>query len=202
MSADRGLFYEHGERLYVEALWFRQAVRNDIVAVADPANPNLFRFENVFRTRTTGVESALNLRLPGGLALDAAYTRQEAVILEHDAVDPRDNGNQVPGVPEVLWSAGLHWRRAGWHAWLKTRHRGRRYVDTANTRFLEAYRLYDAGLTAPLGRGFELGLEARNLTAETYAELENHPPPGQQFFLTLRWRRGPAEPAEPPEPAR
>jgi outer membrane receptor protein involved in Fe transport len=190
VSSDGGLYFQAGEAFYVEALAFRQETRQTIVALPAPSSPNLFRFENVNRTRSTGVEAALHARMPLGFSLDLAWTRTDAVILDNDAADPRDNGNRVPGVPRERWNASAAWRQGGWHAWLQARYSGRRYVDTANTRYLQPYTLFDAGLNVPLGHGFELGVEGRNLTNVTYAELDNYPPPGTQGFLTLRWKWG------------
>jgi vitamin B12 transporter len=192
-STDGGIFVKVGDGVYAELQAFRQEVRNDIVAVADPTSPTLFRLQNVFRTRSTGLEATVSLRLPGGFDMDGAWTRMAALILDNDPIDPRDNGNRVPGVPDLRWNAALNWRHQGWHAFLSTRYSGRRFVDTANTRFLRAYQVADTGLAVPVGRGFETGLEVRNLTNATYVELENQPPPGRQYFLTLRWRLSPVD---------
>lgn len=196
LSSDGGAFWSAGDAFYGEVLAFRQDARQQIVALPAPASPNLFRFENVGRTRTHGLEASLSIRPGEGLALDASWTRQRATILDNAAVDPRDNGHQVPGVPGQHWNLALNWRHGGWHAWLQAHHSGVRYVDTANSRYLAAYSVADAGVTAPLGRGWSLSLTGRNLGNVTYAELDNYPPPGRQLFLTLRWSRGP-----PPSPA-
>ncbi|HEX9844812.1 MAG TPA: TonB-dependent receptor [bacterium] len=204
-SGDGGLYMARGKWLYAEALAFRQDARQQMLALPAPASPNLFRFENVNRTRTTGSEATLELRGPHGLSADLAWTRQDARILDNDAVDPRDNGNRVPGVPEQRATLSLAWRQAGWHVWSQARYSGRRFVDTANTRYLRPYTVVDAGLTAPLGAGWSASLEGRNLGNVTYAELDNFPPPGLQAFLTLRWQGGQPAPAggnaRPPGPA-
>jgi vitamin B12 transporter len=204
-SRDGGVYYAREEALYGELLAFRQDTRQQIVALPAPASPNLFRFENVNRTRSTGLEASLETRglagLPGwqGLATSLTWTQQRAEILDNDAIDPRDNGHLVPGVPERRGAASLAWRGGGWHLWLQARHSGRRFVDTANTRYLQAYTVVDAGLTVPLGAGWSASLEGRNLGNVTYAELDNFPPPGLQVFFTLRWQRG--EPQRKPEGA-
>jgi outer membrane receptor protein involved in Fe transport len=72
--------------------------------------------------------------------------------------------------------------------YLAARYSGRRFIDTANSRFLASYLVADGGFSFPLRYGFSAGLEGKNLTNESYAELENFPPPGRELFLTLRWR--------------
>lgn len=191
VSTDAGPTLAWGEAFYAEVLAFRQEAEQQIVALPAPASPNQFRFENVTRTRTTGYEAAVSLRPGAGIAADLAWTRQEAVILDNDAVDPRHNGNRVPGVPDELWNLALAWRHAGWHLWGQARHSGTRWVDPANTRFLRPYTVYDAGLTAPLNPAWSVSLEGRNVTGVTYAELDNYPPPGAQVLVTLRWERPP-----------
>ena len=192
LSQEAGLFVDLEPTFYAEVQLFRQVLEEAIVLTARADNPNRFRFENVSRTRSEGLELTLNLRGPGGLSLDGALTRQTALIEANDRLDPRDNGKRVPGVPDEHWSAGLSWRPApGWSAWVSTRRQGRRFVDTANTRFLRAYQVTELGATAPLVYGLELALDVRNATNETYAELENFPAPGRQLLLTLRWRLHP-----------
>jgi outer membrane receptor protein involved in Fe transport len=189
-SQDAGVYADWPERFYGELLDFEQDFRNTVALVADPASPALFRFENLTRTRSTGYEALATWKPTRGLTLSVNYTRIRAVLLDNDAIDPRDNGKQVPGIPTERGSAELAWRREGWSVYAKARSSAERFVDTANSRALRPYTVWDAGIGVPLPRGFEASLDARNLTSETYAEVDNYPAPGRQVFLTLRWRLG------------
>ena len=188
-AVDAGLFLERAGRYYTEVSTFRQDTTNNIVAVASRERPNRFRFENLAQTRSTGLELSASLHLSANTALDASASRTTAIIVS-SGLDPRDAGNQVPGVPVLRWRTGLSWRREQWRASTSLRHSGRRYVDSANSRYLKSYRVWDAGLTVPLGAGFSLGLDGRNLANTAYADLENRPPPGRELLLSLRWRAG------------
>jgi vitamin B12 transporter len=95
-SSDGGVFYEIEGSLYAELLYFRQDVRDDIVAIADPQTTSLFRFENVSRTRSTGWEAAFSLRGRSGFSLDLGWTLMEAV---------------VPEVPGNVRGGACTWRR-------------------------------------------------------------------------------------------
>ncbi|MCH8077452.1 MAG: TonB-dependent receptor [SAR324 cluster bacterium] len=187
ISRDGGIFLEWGKWLFGEALYFRQDTTDNIISLPAPESSSLFRFENVSRTRSTGVEAALNLRFTSKFSMDAAWTRTRAVILENDAVDPRTNGKRVPGVPDRLWKVSMDWRRGGKHLWLQVRHKGTRYVDALNTIFLRPFTVYDGGISVSLGQYFQVSLEGRNLGNVTYAEKDNFPPPGRRGLLTLRW---------------
>jgi outer membrane receptor protein involved in Fe transport len=191
-SQDGGVYADWPERFYGEVTAFEQDFRNSVSLVPDPANPALFRFQNLTRTRSTGYEALATWKPTRGLTLSVNYTRTRAVLLNNDAIDPRDNGKQVPGVPEQRASAELAWRRAAWSAYVKARYASERFIDTANSQVLRPYTVWDAGVTVPLPRGFEAGFDARNVTGQTYAEVDNFPAPGRQLFLTLRWRLGPA----------
>ncbi len=191
-SRDGGLFWEPGEHVYAELLAFHQDTRNQIIAY--PEGSRLY-FRNLAHTRSRGVEAALNLRLPGRVAVDLNYTRTDAIVLE--AVDPALRGNRVPGVPERQWKAALSWRPGRWRLWTLARHSGTRYVDDSNSRFLRPYTVWDGGLTLPLTRAFSLSVEGRNLTNITYAEVDNHPPAGRRALVTLRWNP-PAKPSRAP----
>ena len=191
VSSDGGLFIESSGKYYGELLYFEQNLRNDIVAIADPSATSQFRLQNVFRTRSTGWEAAFNIRFATGLSLDVSWTVMKAIILENDRDDPRDNGNRVPGVPERQGSAAVSWHKDGWRLYVNARYSDRRFIDSANSRFLQSYLVVDGGWGFPLAYGFSGNLEGKNLTNETYAELENFPPPGRQLFFTLRWRYPP-----------
>jgi len=204
-SADAGFYLERPDGFYGELIAFQQEYLNSIVLLANPASPALFRFENLTRTRSTGSEALVAWKPSRGLTLSATVTRTRAVLLDNDAIDPRDNGNQVPGVPEERGAAELSWRREGWSLYVKVRAAGKRFVDTANSRALNPYAVWDGGMTVPLSAGFELALDGRNLGNEVYAETDNFPAPGLQVFLTLRWRlhppaAGPSAPSAPPPP--
>lgn len=195
-SWDAGVFWDAEPALYAEVQTFEQVQDDAIVLVAREDVPAQFRFENLTRTRTTGVEAALNWRPATSWRVDLSASLSRPRIERNDRIDPRDNGNDVPGIPREQWSAALRWEREGWWASLGTRHRGRRYIDTANTRYLTAYTVTDVAAGTPLPWGFALILEVTNLTNETYADLENFPAPGRQLLLTLRWRHGGGK--EPP----
>jgi vitamin B12 transporter len=197
-SADGGVFFEVTDRFYGEAIAFRQEYRDNIVAIANPASPSLFRFENLTRTRSTGVEASAQVRPTPQWTLQASGTQTTAILLDNDAVDPRDNGKRVPGIPEARATAEVRWRRESWSVYGKGRYSSARYVDTANTRRLGGYHVYDAGLGFPLPGGFGGGFEARNLLNATYAEQENYPAPGREVFLTVRWRWKEEIPGAPP----
>ena len=189
-SSDLGVFLEREETLYLEWMAFRHDSENTIVAVPAAENPNLLRFENVTRTRSTGSETSLSLRWGGGWSLDAGWTRTDAIIVDNGGGDPREIGNRLPGIPRDRYTLSTAWRGGGWHPWLQSRHQGAQFIDTANTRYLKAYTLVDAGITIPITASWEVSLTGRNLTNITYAELDNYPPPGRQGFLTLRWKTG------------
>ena len=199
VSRDGGIFWQWGEWLYTEALYFRQDTKNNINFIDAPGPPIKFRPENLERIRSTGVETTVNLRAWGGLTVDLSWTRTKAIILA--AENPKVIGNKVPGVPDRRFTASVAWRQGGWHVWTQIRHSGNRFVDVENSISLLAFTVIDAGLTVPLGRHFEVGIEGRNLTNETYSEKDNFPPPGRQGFFTLRWRlyekKRPNEPGLP-----
>ncbi|MEE8395328.1 MAG: TonB-dependent receptor, partial [bacterium] len=145
-----------------------------------------FRFQNLVRTRATCLEGSLNLRLSAGIGLNLALTTTRATILENPG-DTSAIGNQVPGTPGFEWNARVDWRRGKWRAHLSLRERGRRYIDAANSTFLLPYRLAEGGLTFPLAKGWLGTLAGKNLTNLNYAELENFPAPGREWFFTIRW---------------
>ncbi len=198
-SLDGGFFVEVKKKFYFEALYFRQDLRNDIVAVGGQPSDSLFQLRNISRTRSTGLEMTLHYRA-GRLNLNLGLTRTKALIRANE--DGRYVGNLVPGIPATKWSAAVTWRKRLWHAHLSFRFTDRRFIDTANSRFLNSYRLLDAGIGFPIGLGLEGALEGKNLTNETYAELENFPPLGRTLFFTLRWRFERGRKLKPPDAAK
>ena len=194
-TADAGLFIKLSDRFYGEVIGFHHFTTDQIVATADPVSPALFRFQNLERTRSEGVETSASGQLGPHVRLNATYQRTRAEVLADGnpavSTGQTEGVKQVPGVAENLASAGVVWQAnntRGWRLAVDWRHVGRRYIDTANNHFLKPYQIWEATLGFPLWRDFTGRLTGRNLTNETYAEVENHPPPGRQLFLTVVWR--------------
>ena len=196
-SADAGLYFSRSAAIYAEALYFEQDYQDEIVALANPASPSLFQFQNLSHTRSAGVEASLAFQPLAALSCNLSLTQTHALLLNNDAIDPRDNGNQVPGVPVVQAQAQVTWHRERWNATVKTRYASERFVDTANSRFLQPYQIWDLAWGFPLPWHLNGLLEARNVTNETYSEVDNFPSPGRQFFLTVRWHFASGFPTEP-----
>lgn len=193
-STDGGVFWEGGKGAYVEVLGFRQEATDDIVAVGAGSG---FKLVNLDATRTTGVEMTLNLSLAKGLTLDGSLTRMTPRIIT--ANDSRHDGNLIPGQPRLRWKASLEWKSGRTRAGVNTAHVGDRFISEDNVRYLRAYRLWNAEAVWPFmdwlpgkswSKGLEAGLEIRNLTNQTYLDMENMPPPGREVFFTLRWESG------------
>jgi vitamin B12 transporter len=100
-SLDAGVEQKIGDRVTVEATWFRLRTR-DLIAF-DPVSGIL---QNLNRTRCVGTELALNAKPTDGLVLRAAWTRQR----------PRndDTGDRLPNRPDEFASAGAEWTRGAW----------------------------------------------------------------------------------------
>ncbi len=200
-SYDGGIFLELSPSLYTEWIAFQQEIHDNILSIANQDNPLFFRYENVHRVHSEGTESLLSLRL-NRYYLDVSLTRLNARIRQNALDDPRFNGNFVPHQPQkqITWRLGTH--SPHWQTELRSRQVSRRFLNRANTRFLEPYRIYHLRLGFQPKPSWQTSLNIRNLTNITYAESENHPPAGRQWLFTLAWQfpNPPVQHASPSRP--
>ncbi len=187
-SQDLGLFLQYNPHLYAEWIAFQQTIRDNIIPIAKEENPIQFRFENIHQVRSTGSETLLGWRIRHTY-LDASLTKLKAIIQKNNANDPRYNGNFVPQQPQKQLNFRLGNKLPRWQTEIRSRQTSRRYLNPANTRFLVPYRLYHLHLSFKPTPSWKISLNIRNLTNITYAERENYPPPGRQWFLNLSFQK-------------
>ena len=186
-SQDGGLFFQSSPHFYAEWIAFQQRIYNNIVPVARVENPIQFRFENVHQVRARGSESLLGWR-KNNTYLDASLTRLNARIYQNNSNDSRYNGNLVPAKPQRQISMRLGMQLLRWQTEISSRYFSRRYLNQANTRFIEPYRLYHFKLGFSPTSPWDISLNIKNLTNITYAERENYPTAGRQWFLNVAFR--------------
>jgi len=139
-SVDAGVDQRIGDRLEVEATWFRLRTR-DLIAF----DGTRFVLDNISRAEVQGVEAGARLDAGGGLVLRGSWTRQR----------PRDasTGARLTNRPDGFGTLGAEWTRGDWTLAADAYHQGA--VDDLGARGPDQ-RLRDAA-----GRRTILNLSAR-----------------------------------------
>jgi iron complex outermembrane receptor protein len=187
--------------VYDYELW--DEIRNVYVRPFPGAPFTVPRFENIERSRHTGVEVGFGAILVEGLGvaqdmlgLRTAYTWSRFVFVD----DSRFNGNDLPGAPEHYLRSELRYDHpAGfWVApnieWVPTSY----FVNSENTARTEAYTLYNIRLGYDY-KPWNLSafFEARNLTDKDYIAAVTvddangrffAPGDGRSFYGGISWR--------------
>jgi iron complex outermembrane receptor protein len=143
-------------------------------------DPQTFLNENLDETAHAGVEASLWLPLGRWAALQAglSYERAEFTGGPHD-------GNELPLVPEVSGSAGLHlgpWQGLG--GFVRVNYVGQRpFAGDYQGEFedLDAYTTVDAGASYTWDR-LELFVNANNLLSEKYVTYAFAGPWGKAYY--------------------
>lgn len=141
-------------------------------AVPDPASPGLFRFGLFGEQRNQGIELTLDGELARGLRLIAGASWIDAEL--RDTPGGTQNGNDAPGVPNLLANANLEWDVPGLTGLTLTGRvvaTGEQPVDAANTLEIDGWTRFDLGAryVALVGaRPLTLRAGVDNVTNERY----------------------------------
>ncbi|WP_237063744.1 TonB-dependent receptor domain-containing protein [Microbulbifer zhoushanensis] len=184
-TIELGLRYT-GEALAATATLFRNEFDNRIIFLDNntAAGPNYLigtngSYFNAGGIESDGLELLLDYDLNPGLNLYASYTFLDASYIGTgdaavDAAQGLVPGNNVVGIADQLFVAGLDWRSSLLYGGLSAKLTGDRYVDLANTWEAESYVVADAYLglnladVSPALQGISLNLVVNNLTDEDY----------------------------------
>lgn len=188
-SLDAGLTQRiAGGRAEIQATVFRRLTRDQIDFVSCFGNPSPIcigrpfgTYDNVRRTRASGVELALAARPTGRLALNAAYTRLDAAN--------RETGRRLARRPRDTLTAGLDWETPlrlslGGEVQLV----GARFDNASNSRRLPGHTLVALRARLPVTDGVELYGRVENLLDEAYETVFHYGQPGRAAFLGARLR--------------
>lgn len=171
----------------LSATWFRRDVRNQIDFVSCFQNPIPIctgrpsgTYDNIRRSRATGVEATLGLNPTEALSLRASYTYVDA--------ENRDTGRALARRPKSSLSAIIDYR---WPFGLSTGATltmiGDSFDNAANSRLLDGYALVDLRASLPLGRNIELYGRVENLLDESYQTVFRYGTPGRAAYAGVRF---------------
>ncbi|SCX26855.1 TonB-dependent receptor family protein [Nitrosomonas eutropha] len=204
-KAQRAITFEVGSRgrLFNMAEWdvalYRAHVRNELLALVDPATSSPIGTANADKTVHQGIELGLDVELAKMLYLRQMYMFSD---FKFDK-DAAFGNNQLAGIPRHFYKAELTYRHAdGYYIgpnveWSPQKY----YVDHANTLSADSYALLGFKIGKRSKSGFSWFAEARNLTDRKYAAttgvVENArgidqaqflPGDGRSFFAGLEYR--------------
>jgi vitamin B12 transporter len=178
---DVGVAWE-GARASASLTAYELKVRNQIDFVF--GDDFSFRYRNIERTRSRGLEAAAEAELAGGLSARAAYAYTEA--------EDRTTGLPLPRVPEHQGSAVLSWSGGRLDGALTLRAEGDQ-ADVDPTGLGRGER--EGFVTADVAAGYEvldgvrITLRIENLADETYEQALGYGEPGRGAYVGLKVRR-------------
>jgi vitamin B12 transporter len=155
---------------------YRLAVRDQIDFVFDPVTFD-FRYRNIARTLTRGLEAEAEADLGAGVSARAAWAWT-------DAVD-QSTGARLLRVPERQGSVALGWTGERGHALLTVRGESDQ-ADAGGVR--KGFVTADAAGGWRLNETVELTLRIENLADERYQEVLGYGEPGRSAYAGVRLR--------------
>ncbi|MFN3371128.1 MAG: TonB-dependent receptor [Sphingomonadaceae bacterium] len=189
-SLDAGIVQRFAQgRAEVSATVFRRLTRGQIDFVSCFGNPAPIcvgrpfgTYDNVRRTRATGLELGLALKPTDRLRLDAGYAFLDA--------ENRDTGRRLARRPRDTLTAGLNWDAplAGLALGAEVQHVGARFDNASNSRRVPGHTLVALRARLPVTDRIELTGRVENLLDETYETVFQYGQPGRAAFLGARLR--------------
>lgn len=165
--------------------YYRMQVDNWIIWLPQG---NIWSPQNIRGVQNQGLEYQGKLAWKSGQwnwEARASYTFSQALDLTSDAQNPR----QLPYTPEHQANGSLEAQRSGFSINLSTFYVGSRTIGTGNARVLEAYQLWNAGLSFSRLRWkklqFPISFQVLNLLDRDYQVLYLRAMPGRSFQINL-----------------
>jgi outer membrane cobalamin receptor len=180
-GVDLGVFLDH-PAVRLRATLFR----NDSEDLIQYILVSGFRYKpfNIGRARSQGVEVELTVRRPAPWLLQVNYTYNDA---RDRSGEPNTDGKQIPGRPRHDLSARLERSVGEWTPYMEYRWLDGNYLTRANTKWLPARRLVDAGLQRRLGDAWRLGVAVRNLLDNRVVDVRGFPLPPRTICFTVSY---------------
>lgn len=179
-----------GEALSIGATYFRRTTRNQIDFNFCPSDNSLcddgrFGFyDNVARTRSTGVELLVSARPIEGLSVDAQYTHLNP---RNRAADSPDEGKVLVRRPQESVSLSADYRHAsGIAAGVTVTTASDRFTDASNTRRLDGYTTLDLRASYKVYKGLELYGRFDNVLDADYETIDQYGTFGRAGYIGLR----------------
>ncbi|MDB5457342.1 MAG: TonB-dependent receptor [Caulobacter sp.] len=186
-----------GGRAVVSATYFNRQADNEIrffscsTGSTDPlcrgpnGAPRFGYYDNVFKTKTQGVELIGSLKVTDALSLQGNYSWTDA----ENATPGAQKGKKLVRRPETMANASATYV---WPIGLTTtvaaRHVGKTFDNAANTTVVKAYTVVDLRASYPINDTLEMFGRVENATDEVYQTIRNYGSPGRGAFVGLRAR--------------
>ncbi len=140
---------------------------------------------NIASAQLYGLEGSIALRVPGNVTIEASGT----LLHSEDTSGGFADGNPLPGRPAEEGFLAARWSPGRWQLGWEVTYVGENSTDPLN---LPRYRiparsLNDARVARAFGRGFTVGLEARNVFNVQTRDVLRFPLPGRMVFASLSW---------------
>ena len=183
LSADCGLSWQAASALQMRASAFIQNYEDLILW--QPSAGGVWRPTNIARVLARGIEAALS----GEAMLSASWIFGYKAEYSLNISEDRNLRKQVPRVPKEKASAhlSLQWLRRAALA-LTGSYTGFRYLNRANTKFLDGYFLLDAALDIQAAEWVKIKFVIHNILNKAYVHLREYPVPGREALITLEVR--------------
>lgn len=136
----KGRLRPAGVRLAYQLAGYRARIADQLIPFEVPEVPGRRFFRNAGSSIHRGIEASAEAALPGGLSVEAAYTRTDARFDEFRTGDAVHDGNRIPGVAPHDVEVAAAWRSSG-PAWARLQLRGVSAVpvDDAGTAEADGY---------------------------------------------------------------
>ncbi|QMW23930.1 TonB-dependent receptor plug domain-containing protein [Sandaracinobacteroides saxicola] len=188
-SFDAGITQSLIDRtLTLSATAFQRDTKNQIDFIGCFANPSPIclnrpfgTYDNIRRSRATGLELALNATPTPALRLSAGYSLVNARNRDSGLILPRRARHSASASLDYRWPFGLD-------TGLTLAHVGSSFDNASNSRRLEGYTLVDLRASLPLTDQFALFARIENLFNERYETAFQYGTPGRAAYAGIRLR--------------
>lgn len=163
---------------------YQRDIQDAIIAESD--SRGVIRFDNLGRTRHSGLEQDIHWNPIRPLHVQASLTLQSNRIIDHQRI-PFYEGNQAAGYSQFYSYISLRWQQANWDASLsQTRELGG-YYNNSNLLEKDPVNRWDAAF-ALFGQRWRISANVSDATSNAARDYPFYPEPGRMLFVRAHYQ--------------
>lgn len=191
-SAEAGFLYGRNSRFSAGINIYR-ADYNDLISWT-PTSTGLWKPYNIKKVEARGMEATLSLKVVNknrsGLKIISNYVYTSSKNIKTENPDDNSLNKQLVYIPVHQFNMTVIVNISDYYFIANNEFTGRRYITSDNSYYLLPYLLkdYSAGRKFNTGKSlYEIRLSLNNVFNFRYYAVNNHPMPGINFRITLRY---------------
>ena len=180
---ETGLRFQNSKIALTTSLYLRN-ISDAIISESD--SRGVIHFDNLGRTRHTGLEQDIRWNIWSALSLSASITLQSNEIIEYTPI-PYYEGNQAAGYSQFSGYFSASWTKNNWDFSVGNYRQSDGYYNNSNLLEKDAENSWNAS-AGYQRKNWRVSMNVTDATSNSARDYPYYPEPGRMFFLRAHYQ--------------